>query len=132
SSSKLNVYVSPSSLVSHDLAKPGSTAVPPSSKTSNVSKMFLVTLNVSPSVVRDGSSDVESPPRPKTNVPPSVVSVASSTSASFFVASSVSLASPLVLSDPPPEQAASIITTRKISGKNNLVKLRNFIPQPPI
>src|SRR5699024_6067527 len=124
-SSNSNVYVKPSSDASQSLARPGSTAVPSSSNSSNVSKMFFVTLNVSPSVVLDGSSEVESPPRPKTNVPPlpplsSVASV------------SPSSPSPPVSSSPEPEQAARTVPIKSNSKINNNLALLNFIQRPPL
>src|SRR5699024_6914598 len=108
-SSNSNVYVKPSSDVSQSFANPGSTAVPSSSNVSNVSKMFLVTLNVSPSVVLDGSREVESPPRPNTNVPPLPESSAST--------SALPSSSPPALSSP--EQAASTVPIRSKNNINN-------------
>src|SRR5699024_10824045 len=105
-SSNSNVYSKPSSDTSHSFARPGSTAVPSSSNSNNVSKMIFVTLNVSPSVVRDGSKDVESPPRPKTSVPP--LPSPSSTSASLSASASSLL----------PEQAANIRPTKSNKDTN--------------
>src|SRR5699024_4077702 len=102
-SSNSNVYVKPSSDTSQSCARPGSISVPPSSNSTIVSKMFFVTLKVSPSVVRDGSKDVESLPRPKISVPPPPES--------FALTSSFPLVSLL-----PPEHAASIVP--KVSNNN--------------
>src|SRR5699024_5829814 len=112
SSSSSNVYSKPSSDTSQSWAKPSTISVPSSSKSTIVSKIFFVTLNVSPSVVLDGSSEVESLPRPNINVPPSPApSSAFSPSASALFPSLL-----------PPEHAAS---TDPIMSSNKINK--NFI-----
>src|SRR5690625_1458034 len=124
-SSNSNVYINPSSDATQSLASPGSTSVTSSSNSSNVSKRFFVTLNVSPSVVLDGSSEVESPPRPKINVPPlpplsSVASVSPPSS------------SPPAWSSSEPEQAARIVPIKSNSKTNNNLACLNFIQRPPL
>ena len=81
--------------------------------------MFTVTLNASPSVVLDGSSEVESPPRPNTNV----LGV-------FDFSPSLSLL-PSFLSPSPDEQAASAVDRTSTSNRASDHNLLLLIKTPP-
>src|SRR5690606_22524520 len=87
---------------------------------SNVSNKLTVTLNVSPSVTLDGSSDVESPPRPNTSV-----------LLPLLLSSAVPFSPSLLLSFSSPEQAASAVerTSSRIKASDQIFPF--LIPIPP-